>query len=134
MVANPRKFHLMFLALKETEHLDLNSKGQIIRASGKVKLLGVIVNKKFTFGQHVEDLCMKVSSKMKAFSRSVIMSNFNYCPLIWLFHSKAANSTINRVHKRVELLSRHDDKRTSETAILEVCKNAPPHKSIIHQG
>ena len=80
---------------------------------------------------------MKVSTKVKAFSglsnyidfnqarilfNAVIMSNLNYCPLIWLFCSKAANSTINRVHKRVlrvlyqdfassfeELLSRHDD-------------------------
>ena len=71
MVANPRKFQLMFLALKKPEHLDLNIKGQIIRASCKVKLLGVTVNKELplTFGQHVEDLCMKVSTKVKAFSR-----------------------------------------------------------------
>ena len=58
MVANPGKFQLMFLGLKETEHLGLNIKGQIICASEKVKLLGVTIDKKLTFGQHVEDLCI----------------------------------------------------------------------------
>ena len=69
MVANPPKFQLMFLVLKETEHLGLNINGKIIRASEKVKLLGVTIDNKLTFGQHVEDLCMKVSTKVKAFSR-----------------------------------------------------------------
>ena len=97
MVANPGKFQLMFLGWKETEHLGLNINGQIICASDKVKLLCVTIDKKLTFGQHVKDLCMKVSTKVKALSRlsnyidlnqarillnAVIMSNFNYCPLI----------------------------------------------------
>ena len=59
---------------------------------------------------------------MKILLNAVIMSNFNYCHLIWLFCSKAANSTGNRMHKRAlrvlyqnfefsfeELPSRHDD-------------------------
>ena len=119
-----------------------------------MKLLGVTIDKKLTFGQHVEDLCMKVNAKVKAFSRlsnyinfnqarilfnADIMSNFNYCPLIWLFCSNAANSTINRVHKRAlrvlyqdfessfeELLSRHDDVtihlKNLQKLLLEVYK------------
>ncbi len=154
MVANPGKFQLMFLGMKETVHLGLNINGQIIRASDQVKLLGVTIDKKLTFGQHVEDLCMKVSTKVKAFSRllnyinfnqarvvfnAVILSHFNYCPLIWLFCSKAANSNINRVHKRAlrvlyqdfessfeELLFRHDDVtihvKNLQKLLLEVYK------------
>ena len=119
-----------------------------------MKLLGVTIDKKLTFGQHVEDLCMKVSTIVKAFSRlsncinfnqakmlfsAVIMSNLNYCPLIWLFCSKAAYSTINRVDKRAlrvlyqdfescfeELLSRHDDVtihvKNLQKLLLEVYK------------
>ncbi len=50
------------------------------------------------------------------------MSNFNYCPLIWMFCSKTSNKSINRAHERAlrvlyqefescfeELLSRHGD-------------------------
>ena len=31
---------------------------------------------------------------------SIIMSNFSYFPLIWLFRSKGADNVINRTHKR----------------------------------
>ena len=31
---------------------------------------------------------------------AIILSNFNYCPLIWLFSTKAANNEINCTHKR----------------------------------
>ena len=31
---------------------------------------------------------------------SVVMSNFSYCPLVWLFCSKTANKDINRTNKR----------------------------------
>ena len=37
MIANPGKFQLMFLGMKETEQLGLNINGQIIHASEKVK-------------------------------------------------------------------------------------------------
>ena len=33
---------------------------------------------------------------MKAF----IESQFNYCPLIWMFHSRTMNNKINRIHER----------------------------------
>ena len=38
--------------------------------------------------------------KSKLLLNSVVMSNFSYCPLIWLFCSKVANNEINRTHKR----------------------------------
>ena len=60
-----------------------------------------------------------------------MMSNFSYCPLIWLFCSKAANNEINRTHKRAsrtlyrdyesnfeELLDR-DDTKTIHTKNLQ---------------
>ena len=110
---------------------------------------------------------MKASKKVKAFSRlsncsnfnqarilfnAVIMSNFNYCPLIWLFCNKAANSTINQMHKRAltvlyqdlepsseELLSRHDDVTIHtchclQKLLLEALQNSPLRKSIILLG
>ena len=33
---------------------------------------------------------------MKAF----IESQFNYCPLIWMFHSRGVNNKINHLHER----------------------------------
>ena len=31
---------------------------------------------------------------------SFVLSNFNYCPLIWMFSGKSSNNEINRIHKR----------------------------------
>ena len=28
------------------------------------------------------------------------MSHFNYCPLVWMFHDRATNSRINKIHER----------------------------------
>ena len=64
-------------------------------------------------------LCQKAKNKISvrsAFSRvssnlnekqsfllynSFKMSQFNYCPLIWMFCGKAANNDLNHTHKRV---------------------------------
>ena len=32
--------------------------------------------------------------------KTTVLENFNYCPLIWMLSSKAANKEINRTHKR----------------------------------
>ena len=60
-------------------------------------------------------LCQKANNKISAFSRvssslsekqslllytSFIVSQFNYCPLIWMFCGKVANNELNRTHKR----------------------------------
>ena len=39
---------------------------------------------------------------------TVIISSFNYCPLVWMFCGKEANHKINRTHKRA-LRILHDD-------------------------
>ncbi len=38
--------------------------------------------------------------KSKLLLNSVVLSNFTYCPLIWLFCSKVANTAINKTNKR----------------------------------
>ena len=63
----------------------------------------------------IEHIGRKTLLKINAFSRLntyisradiitlhvVLLSNFNYCPLILLFCNKGANKEINRTHKRV---------------------------------
>ena len=115
MCANPAKFQMMFLGLKSDNSFILNIGGQQVRQSEQVKLLGVQIDNSLTFDTHVKELCRKVNQKLCAFSRirpflneekakmlltSVVMSNFSYCPLIWLFCSKTANKDINRTNKR----------------------------------
>ena len=97
--------------------LEINN--QIIPSSDTVKLLGTDINSKLKFDSHVKTMCAKANRKVSAFSmvanfitfeqakllyNSFIMSNFGYCPLIWMFCGKTANEEINRIHKRAQLL------------------------------
>ena len=73
------------------------------------------IDSMLNFNQHVQLICRKASKKVRAFSRiapdleyetnvmlynSFVLSNFNYCPLIWMFNGKSSNNEINRIHKR----------------------------------
>ena len=52
---------------------------------------------------------------MKAF----IISQFNYCPLIWMFHSRALNNRINKIHERALRLV-YQNKNLSFSELLEL--------------
>ena len=115
MVANPKKIQLMFLGLKGQRGLRLNINENKLSATDHVKLLEIEIDNKLKFSNHVKTFCSKVNKKISAFSRlimyisreqalticnAVILSNFNYCPLIWLFCKKGAYKEIDRTHKR----------------------------------
>ena len=114
MIANPEKFQIMFLGLSDQRRLRLNIEGQKLSATDTVKLLGIQIDKKLKFNKHIHEICSKVNQKVSAFARlnkylspdqatkicdTIILSNFNYCPLVWLFCNNAANDEINRAHK-----------------------------------
>ena len=113
MKANPSKFQTMFLVRKDISKQGLNISRNLIPSSNQVKLLGVNIDNSLKFEAHVKELCRKVNlnafirlrpflreQKSKLIFNSVIMSNFSYCPLIWLFCTKKAYNEINRTHKR----------------------------------
>ena len=119
------------------------------------KLLGVILDSKLKFDDHVKSICLKGNRNVSALSRaakvidppkckllynSFVMSNFKYCPLIWMFCGRTANKEINRVHKRAlrillqdydasfdELLIRNEEKtihvQNLQKLMIEVYKS-----------
>ena len=38
--------------------------------------------------------------KRKIIMKSFVTSQFGYCPLIWMFHSRRLNNKINSIHER----------------------------------
>ena len=40
------------------------------------------------------------TDKLRILMKSFIESQFGYCPLIWMFHSRTLNNIINRIHER----------------------------------
>ena len=71
MVANPEKFQLIFFGLKENHELSIEINGDVINMSDTVKLLGVIIDSKLRFNEHVKIICQKTNNKVKAFSSVV---------------------------------------------------------------
>ena len=112
MKANHDKCHLL---LSSYEDVNVQIANVTIKGSTSKKLLGVTIDKKLKFDKHVENICQKASRKLSALARPVnyidlptrrILMNaffnaqFNYCPTIWMFHSRSLNNKINRLHKR----------------------------------
>ena len=49
-------------------------------------------------------------AKCKSLTKALITSQFNYCPIIWMFHSRQLNNRIKKIHKRVLRLVYKDSK------------------------
>ena len=112
MKSNDDKCHL-FVANKD--NLTINLGCETIKSSDSVKLLGIIIDKQLNFKEHVTKLCKKGNQKLHALARiskymsktklrilmkAFIESQFNYCPLVWMFHNRTLNNKINRLHER----------------------------------
>ena len=103
------------LVTNHHDDISINVDNEVITASKSVKLLGITIDNKLNFNEHISKLCKKTSLKLHALSRvsnylsssklkiivkAFIESQFGYCPLIWMFHSRALNYRINRLHER----------------------------------
>ena len=79
------------------------------------KLLGVKLDWKLNFDDQIYDVCKKACGKLNALARippfivlskrcilinAFFNSQFSYCPLIWMCHSRTNNSKKNRLHER----------------------------------
>ena len=111
--ANASKCHYFFLS--PYQHTSININGCVIKSSNSEKLLRITIDSYFTFEEHINMLCRKASQKLRALSRisqyllqhkkrilfkTFIMLQFNYCPLVWMCHSRGINNKINNIHKR----------------------------------
>ena len=123
---NANKCHLLITNINDrTVHIDQD----IIKCEDSVKLLGVTIDNKLTFKEHLSNLCKKVSLKLHALARisnfmsqdklrlllkAFIESQFGYCPLVWMFHSRSLNNRINNLHRRALRLVYKDQQLSFE--------------------
>ena len=112
--------------LLETNSNPVSAKvgNEVIKSSISVKLLGITLNSKLTFKDHVTKMCKKKSNKIHALGRvakymdskkiklimqTFIENEFNYCPLIWMMHNRTLNNKINKLHERALRIALADD-------------------------
>ena len=115
------------LLLKKHEQVWANIETNLIWESNDAKLLGVTTDRDLKFDKHVLKLCSKANQKLSALSRVVnllsfnkrrtlfkafVESQFKYCPIVWMFHSRRTNNKINRLHERALRIVYDDDVST----------------------
>ena len=113
-VLNPDKCHFMTLGIKN-DLPDSTYNNSIIKNCASEKLLGVIIDNKLDFKEHLTKVCKNANLKLNALYRisaymspdqhlliinSYIKSLFNYCPLIWMFCNRQEINKINKIHER----------------------------------
>ena len=126
MKSNNDKCHLL---ISSPDDVTIKIGCEEINNDKNVKLLGVTIDHKLNFSEHVKILCKKASIKLHALARvskymssnklriimkSFIESQFGYCPLIWMFHNRTLNNRINRIHERALRLVYKDNISTFE--------------------
>ena len=75
-----------------------------------------MINNRLTFESHAENLCKKAGQKLHALARianymdiskkrsimnAFILSQFSYCPLIWMFQERKLNHRINKIYEDI---------------------------------
>ena len=82
----------------------------------EVEILGIMLDRKINFHTHMKNISRNAGQKLSALLRissylnqvnktvllhkSMIKSQFNYCPLVWMFCSRQLNNLINKVHEK----------------------------------
>ena len=79
------------------------------------KLLGITIDKNINMAEHIRKLCKQAGIKLHALARispylnkhkriilmkSFILSQFSYCPIIWMYCQRKSNNLINKIHER----------------------------------
>ena len=114
MKLNEDKCHLL-IGGNKYEHVSAMIGNSRIWESRREKLLGIHIENNLSFNYHITEICNKAGRKVSALARmshylssyrrrliakTFIESQFSYCPLVWMFHDRAINRKINKLHER----------------------------------
>ena len=128
----PNEDKCKLLISKTDDKIALLVGSQIVNSSHSEKLLGITIDNNLTFKEDVSNLCKKSSQKLHALARisrymsqnklkiimkAFITSQFGYCPLVWMFHSRKLNNRVNKIHERALRLV-YKDNTSSFTELL----------------
>ena len=65
--------------------------------------------------------------KRRCLMKAFVISQFNYCPLIWMFHNRALNNRINKIHEQTLRLV-YQNKNLSFSELLELDNAVTMHQ------
>ena len=139
MIVNPEKFQAIIIDRKNQKNnpQKLTIDEKVITSAENVTLLGLEVDSKLNFDEHISKLCSKSVGQPNALCRirhlirlegrkilinSFIYANFNYCPLAWHFSSRKAKNKIENIQKRALRFLLNDYSSDYETLLKKTNK------------
>ena len=144
MKLNPDKCHLLVAGNKH-EHIYAKIGDSCIWESRETRLLGLSLDNKLKFENHIVGLIKTAHNKLSALIRysgilnfekrrelmkSFIESQFSYIPLTWMFHDRNLEHKINRVHERALRCIYMDDQSSFEDLLKKDKSFSIHHKNI----
>ena len=144
-ITNCREIQIHVL-LSTSQKLHVNIGTSQIKNCKYEKFLGVNIDSKLSFEKHLNIICGKASAKINALGRFALFMNsekrrtitnaffnsqFSYCPLIWMFHSRLINNKINRLHERCLCIVYSDNQSIFEE-LLEKDSTVSVHQRNLH--
>ena len=150
MQPNPEKFQFMMLSrVPLNEQCITLGQDTVLSSEACVKVIGVMIDEKLNFSEHVSSLCNKSARQLNALSRiskcidessrqiiynSFIVSNFTYYAPVWHFCGKVDNGQIAKINERALRILFNDytssyeellDLSNSDTVLLARLKLLP---------
>ena len=139
MKVNPSKFQFMFIKpiicrYETPQFIEINDTK--VQCESEVKLLGITIDERLKFDRHVDILCKKAAKQLNVMYRfknifnskekgvmynTFILSNFNYCPIIWHFCGKTSTKKIEAIQERA-LRFMYNDKESTYDSLLKKCQ------------
>ena len=116
MIVSADKFQAIILNKKESEaKYKLTIDNNDTESTKSVKLLGITIDDRLRFHQHISNSCSKAAMQLNALGRlqkyigksekvaivnSFIYANFKYCPVAWHFSTCKSIRKIEKIQKR----------------------------------
>ncbi len=112
---NRGKLQCMFISNDNNNTINVNIDNTVLSTNNKVKILGVTINECLTFNEHINIICSNAARQLNAIKRvqcnldkesklaiyrSYILSNFNYCPLVWHFYGIQNSGNMEKIQER----------------------------------
>ena len=137
MKANPDKLQFMVLSSDSLEQQKIEIEKDItLLSEPRVKLLGVKIDDRLQFNDHISAMFCRAARQLSALARickhldskskhiiynSFVASNFNYCPLVWHFCGQVNNNKLEKLQER-SLRIIHNDYDSSFETLLKWSK------------
>ena len=116
-IVNPDKFQVIVHNKRKSSNIEVkfNIGSEQIQAVPSLDILGITIDDKLNFNLHIDKICLKSANQLnalvilkrfleneerKVLINNFVLSNFNYCPLVWMLANAKSVHRIEAIQKR----------------------------------